>query len=191
MTSRTHDLVAFGSLLTVAAFYPPDSLSISTVFACLIGNIIGSLAPDMDQAANTLWDLLPAGNSMGKIFRKLLLSHRTISHSLMGIFIMYNILLFLIPKILNSSYINTTFVIISFMIGFISHIAADSLTKEGIPLFFPFIFKIGIPPIQILRIKTGKFMEKYVVFPAVVIYIIWLVAVKKGVFLLLVKLIKN
>jgi inner membrane protein len=191
MTSRTHDLIAFGSLLTVAVLYPPRNLNIPTLFSCLIGNIIGALMPDMDQATNRLWDLLPAGNAIGRIFRRLMISHRTISHSILGIFIIYHLLKFIIPKVLNPVYIHTDLVIFSILTGFISHIAADSLTREGIPLFFPVKFKIGFPPFEFLRITTGKFMEKFIIFPGVLAYIIWLVYYQKDLFLSLIKLIKN
>ncbi len=71
MTSRTHDIFAFASLITVAANYPPLTLNAATLVTSLIGSVIGSLLPDIDQATNRLWDLLPAGNSLGKVFRKL------------------------------------------------------------------------------------------------------------------------
>jgi len=65
MTARTHDVFAFASLITVAAIYPPNSLNLATLFTSLIGNVVGALIPDMDQATNRLWDLLPGGNFVG------------------------------------------------------------------------------------------------------------------------------
>jgi inner membrane protein len=191
MTARTHDLIAFGSLLTIASYYPPSSLNVSTLITCLVGNIVGALLPDTDQSTNRLWDLLPVGNTLGRLFRKLMLNHRTISHSLLGIYIIYKITSIVVPKIFNPVNINTDLVILSIMVGFVSHIAADSLTKEGIPLFFPIKFKIGIPPIELFRMTTGKLMEKFIIFPAVVTYILWLAYFKKDIFLDLVKLIRN
>jgi inner membrane protein len=191
MTSRTHDLIAFGTLLTAATFNPPNNLNISTVFVCLVGNIIGALIPDMDQATNRLWDLLPAGNTLGRVFRKLMLSHRTISHSLLGIYLVNKITSFVIPILLNPVYIYTDLVVYSILLGFISHITADSLTKDGVPLFFPIKFKVGVPPIELFRITTGKFIEKFIIFPAVLVYIFWLTFDKKEVFLAIVKLIHN
>lgn len=191
MTARTHDLIAFGSLVTAAAYFPPNKLNITTFFTCLIANIVGALIPDMDQATNRLWDLLPAGNIVGKIFRKLMLEHRTVSHSILGVFIIYKLSAILIPKLLNPIYINTNLVVASLMIGFVSHILADSLTKEGIPLFFPIKFKIGIPPLEFLRVSTGKFMEKFIIFPGVLVYILWFTYTKKEIFLNLVKLIRS
>lgn len=191
MTARTHDIIAFGALVTAAVYLPPKELNISTTFAALVGSVVGALVPDMDQATNRLWDLLPAGNFLGRIFRNLMLQHRTISHSILGGFVFYKLLVFAAPKLLNPGYINIQIVVAAVMIGFISHIAADALTKEGVPLLFPLPFKIGIPPIEALRITTGKFFEKFIVFPGVLAYIAWTIANKKEVLLSLVKLIQN
>lgn len=191
MTARTHDLIAFASLISVAAYFPPGELNITTGFAALVGNVVGALAPDLDQATNRLWDLLPVGNFFGNIFRNLMLHHRTISHSILGGFIFYKLLVFITPKLLNPAFVSADIVIASIMIGFISHIAADAVTKEGVPLFFPLPFKIGIPPFAALRITTGKFFEKFVVFPGILAYIVWLVANKKEELLSLVKLIHS
>lgn len=183
MTGRTHDIIAFASILTVASIYPPQSLNVLTATACLVSGVIGALSPDMDQATNRLWDLLPAGNLVGKILRHLMLGHRTISHSILGLFIYYKFLEFIVPKILNPAYINGELVFYCLMIGAISHIAADSLTKEGIPLFFPLKIQIGVPPIRKLRITTGKFVESVLIFPTVLVYIFWLVYEKQTVFI--------
>ena len=191
MTSRTHDLIAFASLLTVASLNPPTQLNISTTISCLVGSVVGALAPDMDQATNRLWDLLPAGNLVGKLLRNLMLRHRTISHSLLGIFLFYKLLDFAIPKLLNPAYVNGQLVIAAIMIGLISHIAADMFTKEGVPILFPITVKVGIPPIEALRITTGKFMETFLVFPGVLAYIFWLVVNRREVFVSLVRLIES
>lgn len=135
--------------------------------------------------------MLPAGNFVGKVFRNLMLHHRTISHSLLGIFIFYKILEFIIPKLLNPDYVNTTLVVVSLMIGYISHLIADSLTKEGVPLFFPFQFKIGIPPVKAFRITTGKFVETVIIFPGTLIYIFYMVYIRKEIFLGLIHLIRS
>jgi inner membrane protein len=191
MTARTHDLIAFASLLTVAAINPPSSLNISTTVTCLIGSVVGALAPDMDQATNRLWDMLPGGNFVGRLLRNLMLRHRTISHSLLGIFLFYQLLNFIIPRVLNPAYVNGQLVTLAIMIGLISHIASDMVTKEGVPLLFPITIKVGIPPFEFLRITTGKFVENFVIFPAVVAYIFWLAVERRETFVNLVRLIQS
>jgi len=176
MTSRTHDLFAFASLVTLASYYPPKSLNLVTVISSLIANIVGALLPDLDQASNRLWDLLPAGNFIGRILRRLFLSHRTLSHSILGIYLIHRLFQFLLPVILNPRFINIQIVYFSLMIGFLSHLFLDFFTEEGIPLFFPIRLKLGFPPIKSWRIKTGKWFEKYVIFPAIILYLIVFIA---------------
>lgn len=180
MTARTHDAFAFASLVTVAAFYPPSSLNLLTLFAAIIGNNIGALMPDMDSAGNRLWDLLPAGNFLGRIFKRIFYKHRTLSHSFLGLFLIYKGLLWLLPKFLNPSFIDPKIVLYSVMIGYISHLLSDSLTKEGLPLLFPLKINFGIPPIASLRITTGKWVEKYLIFPGVWIGLIVFIYYNQG-----------
>lgn len=180
MTSRTHDVFAFATLVTVAVNYPPASLSTSTLVVSLVGNIVGSLLPDIDQATNRLWDLLPAGNLLGRVFRKLLLSHRTLSHSFLGIFLVHKLLWWLLPKILNPDYLNIDLIYYSVMIGFISHLFLDLFTEEGLPLLFPIKWKFGIPPVRPWRIKTGKAFEKFIIFPGIIVYSVWFVLNNQG-----------
>ncbi|MBU2592436.1 metal-dependent hydrolase [Patescibacteria group bacterium] len=175
MTARTHDFFAFASLITVASYYPPLVLNITTLIVSLIGNVIGALLPDIDQASNRLWDLLPGGDYLGKVLKNIFLSHRTISHSLLGIFLLSKILGWLTPKILNPSLIDVQIVNWSIIIGSVSHLIADAFTEEGLPLFFPFKLKIGFPPVASWRIKTGKWFEEFVIFPGIVLYIFWFV----------------
>lgn len=188
MTSRTHDVFAFASLVTVAVNYPPASLNMSTLVVSLIGNIVGSLLPDIDQATNRLWDLLPAGNLLGRVFRKLFLSHRTLSHSFLGIFLVHKLLWWLLPKILNPDYLNIDLIYYSVMIGFISHLFLDLFTEEGLPLLFPIKWKFGIPPIHHWRIKTGKAFEKYIVFPGIIAYSLWFAFSNQGKLIGILKL---
>src|SRR5262245_7194056 len=110
MTARTHDMFALAGLVTAAAMYPPATLNMPTLVSCLIANVVGSLLPDMDQASNRLWDLFPAGNMVGKIFRRAFIGHRTISHSLLGFFLFFKFFEFVLPKILNLSYIDVRLV---------------------------------------------------------------------------------
>jgi inner membrane protein len=191
MTSRTHDIIAFSALITAAAYFPPHELNVLTMFAALVGSVVGSLVPDLDQGTNRLWELLPVGKFTGHFLRRLLLEHRTISHSFLGGFIFYNILVFVIPRLFNPIYVNTGVLVTAIMIGYISHLIADMFTKDGIPLFFPLPYKIGIPPAKSMRITTGGFVEKFIIFPGVLVYIFWIVTQKRELFLYLLRLIRS
>lgn len=52
-----------------------------------------------------------------------------------------------------------------FVLGYLSHLFSDSLTREGVPWLFPIPIKFGFPPFEFLRISTGKFMEKLIIYP--------------------------
>ena len=189
MTARTHDAIAFASLISIATFYPPSALNLMTLVGSIIAADIGSLLPDLDQASNRLWDLLPAGDTMGKIFRRLFWSHRTLSHSILGTYTFYIFLQWLLFKIINPAILNPQIILVSIMVGYLSHLLADSFTKEGLPLFFPFKITIGLPPIKTFRIKTGKFVENLIIFPSVWIYLIFFIYYNQDKLLVILRLI--
>jgi inner membrane protein len=174
MLSRTHDLGAFASLLTAAIYFPQPNLSLATIIVATIANIVGALLPDLDQSGNRLWDLLPGGDFIGKILKKVFLGHRSLSHSFLGLFLVYRLFLWLIPRLFNRAFVDPIIVIIALMIGYISHLLLDALTEEGLPLFFPFRWKTGFPPIRSWRLKTGHWFENFIVLPLLVIYILYL-----------------
>ena len=191
MTSRTHDLIAFSFLITVAAFYPPSSLNLTTLISCFVGNVTGSLLPDIDQASNRLWDMLPGGNFVGKILKNLFLQHRALSHSFLGMYLLYKGLEFVLPRIFNPLYVDTKLIYYSIMIGAISHLAADSLTERGLPLLFPLKFKFGFPPFKSWRIVTGGWFEKIVIFPVTIAYLFWFVFENKDRLIKILNLVKG
>lgn len=183
MIARTHNAVAFASLVTAAAYFPPDHLNLLTLVVGVIGVGIGALIPDMDTSGNYLWELLPQGQKLGGFLRKIFYKHRTITHSLLGFFLVFKFFEWILPKVFNSSFIDPNIIFVSIIIGFISHLLADSFTEEGIPLLFPLKVTFGIPPIKRIRIKTGQWFENLVVFPAIWIYLIWFVNMNKEVIL--------
>lgn len=189
MTARTHDAFALAFLVTVAAYAPPESLNLMTLFTGVIGNNIGALIPDMDSAGNRLWDLLPAGDQVGKIFRRIFYKHRTLSHSLLGAFVIYKLLSIVLPKLFNPSFVDPQVILFSVMIGYVSHLLADSMTKEGLPLLFPFKFDFGIPPIKAIRITTGKRLENFLVYPGIWAYLILFIYLNQEKLIKVIKLV--
>lgn len=174
--ARTHEVYAFGALLTAMVYVAPSEIGWVTLLAVMVANLVGALLPDIDQASNRLWDMLPGGNLIGKVLKNLFLSHRTITHSILGVVLVYKGLEWLTPRILNPSFVDTNLVIMAVMIGYLSHLALDGLTEEGLPLLFPIKEKFGFPPIKSWRIKTGKWFENWVIFPLGIGYLVWLLA---------------
>ena len=175
MTYRTHNIFGFALLLATLVNFPQKSLGVMTIIGGLIANAIGSIMPDIDQASNKLWSLVPGGSWTGNFIRRIFISHRSVSHSLIGTYIAFEIFVRLIPKLLNDNFINVEMIIFSMMIGYASHIIIDFMTEEGVPLLWPITWKLGFPPFKSWRIKTGKWFEKWVVFPLIIAWIGWII----------------
>ncbi len=47
--------------------------------------------------------------------------------------------------------------------GYASHLLADALTKQGVPLLWPLDRRFGFPPFRLLRLTTGTFTEYAIV----------------------------
>lgn len=175
MTSKTHEAGAFASLLAASLYFKPGGMTPITIGVALVANLVGSLLPDIDQNQNRLWDMIPGGNTIGKVAKKVFWGHRSLSHSLLGTLLVYFGLKWLLPKLFNNNFIDTDIILISAMIGFVSHLCLDFLTQEGLPLFFPIKLKFGFPPFKKLRIRTGRFVENWVVFPVLLVISVGLI----------------
>jgi inner membrane protein len=174
MISRTHEAGAVAGLLVALNYFPQNNLSIATIVVALIANTVGALLPDIDQASNRLWDLFPGGNIIGKILRNIFLGHRTISHSLIGMGLVYYAMNWLFLNLLNTNFVDIKIILDSLLIGYGSHLILDGLTEEGLPLLWPLKIKFGFPPIKWMRIKTGHWFEKWIIFPGLIVFIGWM-----------------
>lgn len=176
MTARTHDLAAITALALVVVAHPLPQLSLSTLLLALLANQIGGITPDIDQPTAPFWRNLPIGHFMGRVVDKGLGGHRFLTHSLLGValfgFLARALLGFLHPLMLH---VNNGYVWWAFMIGMLSHLVMDTLTKEGVPWLLPIPVKFGVPPLRRLRITTGKLVESAVIFPILILADIWLV----------------
>ena len=177
MIGRTHDLAAVTALGIVVLAQPAHSITLGTALTALLANLIGGITPDIDEPTAPFWRNLPIGGIVAKIADKMLGGHRFITHSLVGLGIFgglaYEFLRFLQPSIPN---IDIHLVWWAFMIGMLSHLVMDTLTKEGVPWLLPLPVKFGLPPVKSLRITTGKAVENFGVFPALImanVYLYW------------------
>ena len=170
MTGRTHDLVAFTAInIALVSLSAPPKITIATALTAFSAVCIGGLAPDIDQSTATLWRRIPAGTLWGKILAPLLGGHRFISHSLAGVILFGFISRLVLGWMGTWMLVDMNVVWWVFMIGFTSHLVIDTITREGVPWLFPIPFKFGIPPIRFLRIKTGGLVEKYLLFPSLIV----------------------
>src|SRR5580698_7666861 len=171
MTARTHDLAAVTALGIVYLYSSQPTMTLATVIVAVFANLIGGITPDIDQPTAPLWRNLPIGKYFGKMFDDLSGGHRFLTHSILGLvifgFLGHWLLIFLQP-IMHS--VNIGLVWWAFMIGMLSHLVMDTLTKEGVPWLLPVPFKFGVPPLKAFRITTGKAVETWVVFPLLILF---------------------
>lgn len=180
MTGRTHDLVAFTALNIAVLIHPLQEMTLATAFVAFSANMIGGLAPDIDQPTSSLWRRIRAGTILGKFISPMLGGHRYISHSLIGIFLFGFVLEHLLALLNSILLVDMDVVWWAFMIGFVSHLVADTFTKEGVPWLFPIPIRFGIPPIKAFRFKTAGIVEKSFVFPGLLLLNAYLVYTNYG-----------
>jgi inner membrane protein len=171
MTGRTHDLAAFTALGVIVLSHPIQNITLSTAIVAVVANMIGGIAPDIDQPTAPFWRNLPIGGVVGRTMAKLLGGHRFLSHSIIGIFL-FGLFAHYLLNILHPSFPNLDMQIIwwAFMIGFVSHLVMDTITREGVPWLLPIPIKFGIPPLKVFRIVTGGFVERFVIFTGLILF---------------------
>lgn len=171
MTQRTHDLGAVVLVSYVFLSNFPQNLNWETLVGIGVATFLGGLMPDIDNVASPAWrhKLMPWE---GKSTRDFLAGHRNVSHSLIGLFLfawVFGILLKLVPL----QHLDVGLVQKAFFFGHLSHLIMDSLTIQGVPWLYPIPFKFGFPPFSFMRVKTGSWMEKLVVFPSLLVLLVW------------------
>jgi inner membrane protein len=166
MTGRTHDMAAFTALLALVVLYPPGQMTLATMLIALLANMIGGIAPDIDQPTAPFWRNLPVGGYVGRFISRAMGGHRFITHSLVGLALLalasHWLLAFFKPIMPQ---VDTHLVWLAFLVGVASHLVMDMFTKEGVPLLLPVPVKLGLPPLRALRVTTGKAVELYLIFP--------------------------
>jgi len=175
MTSRTHDLAAITTLTGFIAIQPLFSVSLGTGIVALLANQLGGFVPDIDHHTSLFWEQIPAGSLIGKIIRPLLGKHRMLTHSLLGLFLISLGAKYLLGFLKTFLLVDISVVGWAFVLGMLSHLIMDSLTKDGVPWLFPLPVRFGFPPFEILRFTTDKLGEKLIVVPGLMLLNCWLI----------------
>lgn len=171
MVQRTHDLagVALVSYRFLAQPYP---MNWETILGIGVATLLGAAVPDIDNVSSPAWrhKLMPWE---GKAARDFLEGHRNLSHSIIGLFLFY-FMIRLLLGIVPLENLDINLVSQAFFLGMLSHLLTDSLTEQGVPWLYPVPWKMGFPPIKPVRIKTGKWFEKLVIMPLLLILTVWI-----------------
>jgi len=179
MTGRTHDLAAFATLAAVFVASPLREMSIATAVTAVFANMVGGLIPDADQPGSDLYDKVRGGNMLDEVVTPLFGGHRHVSHSLVGLGVGSYLAWWLLGYLGKFLIIDRQVVFVAFSLGMWSHLVTDMLTREGVPLLFPWKKKFGIPPWRIMRLKTNSWIERLLVFPGLLTFTIWLLIKNK------------
>ena len=135
MQAKTHILFSLICVLFYIDYYNVQNPIIFTILV-----LFTTLAVDIDES----------NSKLGKHFKPFssiiqwILGHRGLLHSLLIPLLFYIIL----------SFLNQQEIAVAIVIGYISHIAMDILTPQGVYIFYPFKLKINGP------IKVGSWLEK-------------------------------
>ena len=113
--------------------------------------------------------------------------YRFISCSFLGVFLFGAVTWYLFQLMGTIVLVDMGVVWTAFMVGFISHLLIDTLTKEGVAWLFPLPLHFGFPPLKALRLKTSGVVEKSVIFPGLMFVNVWIYSAHYKVFLTLFK----
>lgn len=144
MMGITH--TTFGLLCSAGAF-SMVSVSLHKDLPAMGCTIVGSLLPDIDSPKSSLGRLLPFISA--PIERRW--GHRTVTHCLLalgGLGLLLLPLAFLRPACYSA-----------LLIGYLSHLLADSATKSGVPLLHPLPGLYVMPGNDRYRVLTGSLQE--------------------------------
>lgn len=149
MTGKTHLLIGLNSLWLLAPI--PGALTVSSLALAAAAAAIGSLLPDLDASQSTIkhakigrWQ--PMAVLANPIARAT--THRGLLHSFIGIGL---IALISLPLGFLWGWAPS----IALVLGYASHLLADSGTPSGITLNYPDPTKKHLLPLG-LRIQTGS-----------------------------------
>lgn len=166
MRGPTHALAGAGTAAIFLAI--PGLQSTPLLLLSLIG-AFAALVPDLDNSESTLENLRVGGIRIFKgpafIIDKMF-KHRGYLHSLLALALLAFVLLGFFPILPKD-------VVIVILLGYLSHIALDSLTPIGIPWLYPLDHNFRLLP-KILCITTGSLGEMAFFVLLVVLYAIFL-----------------
>ena len=148
MMFKTHLFFALFLALLIFNYY-----NINLVFILIL--VLASILPDIDHSKSFIGrKLRPLSWLINFIF-----GHRKLIHSLFFVLI-----LTLIIKMFSNYYL-------AFLIGYVSHLFLDLLTKQGLQIFYPLKFKVrGF-------IKTNGLIEKLFLWFLIVVNLIYVLRI--------------
>lgn len=129
MKGTSHALIGLSAGIALAAASAAPPLIVAGIVGAAL---VGSLLPDIDHRNAKINRYTPPGAGM---ITQTIIGHRTWTHSVW--FVALLSLLALLPV--------ERWLVVALIAGVVSHIIADSMTKQGVKLFYPwFWFRVPI-----------------------------------------------
>lgn len=164
MKGKSHIILAANVGATALIFLSPNDLNHSIELMSF--SILGGLFPDIDLPQSTLGKITrPISTLLNRLFK-----HRGFIHSPL----FAAIICFLLYKYLNYYYF------LGFLLGIMSHLISDTMTKGGIPWLYPFKKK----KYNLTNIESGNKFETPLVLIFSSIFVGICFSYKLGVFTL-------
>ena len=139
MTGKTHIIGGLAASLAYAQFTTYDPV-------LLVGaGVVGALIPDICHGGSKIGRTFPL---ISKLIN-LIFGHRSFTHSLLFLFIV---------SLLLKSFVTNEAVTEGILVGMVSHLVLDMMTRNGIKLLFPFKIRVRFP----LTTRTGGTVESLV-----------------------------
>lgn len=119
--------------------------------------MVGALLPDLDAVESKVKHLKVGEMKPFRLPSEMAyeaFGHRGVMHSLLGWSVLAVLLLLSIPWLGWAGWVGL-------QLGYLSHLMADSCTRNGIPFFFPAQQQFYLLP-KVLRLRTGSQAEDVV-----------------------------
>ncbi|PCK20037.1 hypothetical protein CEY02_15465 [Bacillus pumilus] len=157
MTGKTHIMGGIAASTAVAYYYGLDPITMTAAGS------VGALIPDLCHTKSKIGRKFPLLSTLiSSVF-----GHRTFTHSLLFLLIIYFI---------ATTYIPNDSLSIGLLVGMASHLILDAGTVNGIKFLFPATIKVRLP----FYVKTGSTGEQ-VVLAALTIVTCYYIAVTCGI----------
>ena len=168
MTGPTHELIGLTAVayVVVVKLLGTD-VPMTVPVAVVVAAIVGAEFPDIDQASSRLARRLGASGVLVGLVRPFMMGHRNLTHSVVGL-VLVGLLMWWLRQFVPA-WLRPDLLWQSFLVAYASHVAADWITTQGVPLLWPHQEMFGFPPdsLKRLRVNTGGFEEYLVVVPIV------------------------
>lgn len=154
MMAKTHQAFAVFSVLMVEQYAPG---SVGNIVTASVLSMLGALLPDLDSPQSSFGRLIPL---LSKPLHSIL-GHRTITHSLLAVILLYSVLT---SSVQWHAWAN------AICIGYLSHIIGDMLIgTNGVTLFWPLKQKISLNPLRMQVGGAGEYLVFNLLIGAIVV----------------------